>query len=309
MSRQSRVMSVGLALIGVFAAAGLALAADELDIVALNPPGGAVNAMTAPPPGPGNSVEVTFHYKLESADKGQIGAYTVGVPGNPPHEGVNVPVVVTKGQGTIKHRFTVKCNPAFPPPISISNLRYAMFKLDGGGNVVGTLVEKFKQVAYRFDCQVAARKPDLVVSLSIPPGAKAGKDIGPMITVVAKNAGAAPAPGTVGVLNPANGYMIDLVLSKDTNVPPGFATYSPHFAEDVLLKGGRISNTKDLAPGASQAYPVGGGIPADTLTGAYHICAFIDPANKVAESNEANNVTCEPIKIEGIRVGAPPTHP
>jgi hypothetical protein len=175
--------------------------------------------------------------------------------------------------------------------------------------VVGTLVEKFRQVSYTFNCQITARKPDLVVSLSVPASAKAGQDVGPLLKVVARNVGAAPAPGTVGTLDPANGFMIDLVLSKDVNVPPGFAVYSPNFSEDVLLKGGRISNTQDLPAGASKPYPALAGIPADTPTGAYFICAFIDPANKVAESNEGNNVACKPIRIEGVKLRQPGIRP
>lgn len=308
MSRKSLVVPVSLVVMTLLAA-GVALAADELEIVSLNPASGAVNALTTGVPGPGNSVEVTFRYRLDSAAKGQIGAYTAGVVGNPPHEGVNVPYVVTQGSGTIKHRFTVKCNPTFPPPIAISNLRVAMFELDAGGNVVGTLVEKFRQVSFTFNCQVPGSKPDLLVSLTVPSAAKAGQDIGPMTKVVAKNAGTAPAPGTVGTLSPANGYMIDVVLSKDTTVPPGFAVYSAHFAEDVLLQGGRISNTEDLPPAGTKAYPTGGGIPADTPTGGYYVCAFIDPGAKVAESNEANNVACKRIKIEGSRLAVPPVRP
>ena len=308
MRKKSLVVFVSLAL-AALVAAGSALAADELEIVSLTPASGAVNAVVGGPIGPGNSVEVTFRYKLESAAKGQIGAYTAGVAGNPAHEGVNVPYVVTRGSGTIKSRFSVACNPNFPPPIAISNLRYAMFELDAGGNIVRPLVEKFRQVSYTFDCQVSGRKPDLVVSLSVPSTAKAGQDIGPMIKVVAKNIGAAPAPGTVGSLSPANGYMIDVVLSKDMNVPPGFAVYSAHFAEDVLLQGGRISNTEDLPAGGTKAYPTGGGIPADTKTGSYYVCASIDPANKVAESNETNNVACKRVRIEGRRLAAPPVRP
>jgi subtilase family serine protease len=91
--------------------------------------------------------------------------------------------------------------------------------------------------------------------------------------------------------------MIDIVLSTDTNVPPGFATFSPNFSEDVLLLGARTSNTIDLAPGASKVYATGAGIPADTPTGNYQICARIDSGSKVAESNEANNVMCRAIKI------------
>lgn len=143
----------------------------------------------------------------------------------------------------------------------------------------------------------AGKKPDLVTHLGAPPSASSGTDIGASVKLVASNIGTATAPGTSGTLDPANGYMIDLVLSTDTIVPPGFAVYSAHFSEDVLLQGGRRSNTIDLAAGANHLYPIGAGIPADTPSGNYQLCARIDPANKVAESNEANNVTCVPIKI------------
>jgi hypothetical protein len=252
---------------------------------------------------------VTFRYKLESAAKGQIGAYTANVAGNPLHEAINVPYTVTQGSGTIRHRFSVKCNPSYPPSIAISNLRYSMFKVEGSDIVVPALVEKFRQVSYTFTCPGAAKGPDLLVSLAVPTAATSGQDIGPMIKLTAKNAGDAPAPGTVGALDPANGFMIDVVLSKDLSVPPGFAAYSPNFAEDVLLKGGRVSNTADLPASGTKAYATGGGIPADTPTGSYYVCARIDPGGKVAESNEANNVSCKPIRIQRPKLVAPPIRP
>jgi hypothetical protein len=151
----------------------------------------------------------------------------------------------------------------------------------------------------------ANRKADLTVSITGPVYARAGDNIGAFITTTARNLGAAAAPGTSGSLDPANGYVIDVVLSTDRNVPPSPASYSAAFSEDVLLRGGRIGNTVDLAPLATKSYPsLSGGsgtIPADTPTGVYSVCARIDPANRVAESNEANNVACFPIKIERRR--------
>jgi hypothetical protein len=115
----------------------------------------------------------------------------------------------------------------------------------------------------------------------------------------ARNIGAAPAAGTNGVINRAGGYMIDVVLSRDGNVPARFAVFSPDFVEDVLLRGGRTSNTADLAPGATRVYPGQGVIPADTPIGNYFLCARIDPGNRVAESNELNNTGCVQIHING----------
>ncbi|HEV7858148.1 MAG TPA: hypothetical protein VGO91_05920 [Pyrinomonadaceae bacterium] len=140
--------------------------------------------------------------------------------------------------------------------------------------------------------------PDLVVNIQgVPATAYAGEDIGPVLKVVAKNIGGTPAAGTRSAGE--NGYMIDLVLSTDTNVPEGFATFSASFLEDVLLRGARISNTEDLPGGTSNGYPVGATIPSDTPPGLYLICARIDPANKIAESYETNNVGCVKLKITG----------
>ena len=140
-------------------------------------------------------------------------------------------------------------------------------------------------------------RPDLITRLRAPRTAVAGSDVGPLVRLTAFNIGTALAAGTSGVVSPPNGYMIDLVLSTDTNVPAGFATFSPNFSEDVLLLGARTSNTIDLAPGANRTYPTGAGIPADTPNGNYFFCARIDPGNKVSESNEANNVTCVRVRI------------
>jgi hypothetical protein len=139
-------------------------------------------------------------------------------------------------------------------------------------------------------------KPDLVVRLlGVPAAANAGDDIGPVLKVIAKNIGGSTAAGTGSAGE--NGYMIDLVLSKDTSVPEGFATFSASFIEDALVAGGRISGTRDLAATTSEGYPAGAMIPSDTPPGAYYICARIDPANKITESNEANNVECVNLKI------------
>lgn len=149
--------------------------------------------------------------------------------------------------------------------------------------------------------QHGPHQPDLVVRVSGPPVAAPGQDISNLIALRAGNRGIAAAPGTTGALDPANGYMIDLVLSSDAQLPEGFAIYSHNWAEDVLVRGGRVSRTTDLAPGANRPYPVGAVIPADTPAGRYFLCARIDSGNKVAESSENNNTSCTPIVIRPTR--------
>ena len=143
----------------------------------------------------------------------------------------------------------------------------------------------------------APLRPDLVVLIVAPRSANAGDEIGQDIRIRARNMGLVAAPGTVGRIDPDNGYMIDVVLSTDALLPEGFASLSENFVEDMLLRGGRIGTTADLAPGVVRGYPVGATIPADTPTGWYVLCARIDPGNKVAESNEHNNTACYPIHI------------
>lgn len=139
-------------------------------------------------------------------------------------------------------------------------------------------------------------KPDLKVELTGPAVAAPGQDISGFMTVLAKNLGSASAFGTASANT--DGYMIDLVLSTDTTVAPGFAVFSPNFSEDVLLQGGRISNTPDLAVAESQVLSEGSmTLPSDTPEGAYYLCAQIDAGQKIAELDENNNLNCVPFKV------------
>jgi len=145
--------------------------------------------------------------------------------------------------------------------------------------------------------KIIKKLPDLKVKFTAPRTITAGTDIGSKIKLKVWNQGNAPAAGTDTARN--NGYMVDLVLSTDTRMPAGMATYSPNFHEDVLLKGGRISNTKTLRPRQARTYPVGAGIPADAPKGKCYLCAKVDSNNKIRESNERNNVFCQLVYIKG----------
>lgn len=140
----------------------------------------------------------------------------------------------------------------------------------------------------------APRSPDLVVRLEAPATAAAGAGIGDRITLTVTNQGTSAAWGTT---RHTPGYMIDLTLGADQVVSIGLKAYSPHYAEDVLLQGGRVSRTDDLAPASTRRYAVGAVIPIDTPPGVHFLCAYVDPANAIGESSERNNASCVAVRV------------
>jgi hypothetical protein len=155
--------------------------------------------------------------------------------------------------------------------------------------------------------------PDLTAAIEgSPAAADAGADIGKSLRLVGRNSKQPPgvsrsratAAGTRS--RASRGYMFDLVLSSDADVPAGAATFSATFAEDALLRGGRVSDTHDLAAGGAAVHRAGALIPADTPPGKYFLCARIDPSNQVVETDENNNVACVPIEVRNKKFKAPP---
>ena len=157
--------------------------------------------------------------------------------------------------------------------------------------------------------------PDLVANITGPSTGKAGEPIAREVSVTVKNLGNQAAPGTInsdGRFN-VDGYLVELVLSSDRpEVRP--ATFSAGFMDGMLLKGGRVSRTYDVAPGASlmvwdpataQEYDLQ--IPNDTHSRNYFICAVVDPSGTVDEKDEINNVHCAAITIDGVDPSVPPT--
>ena len=148
--------------------------------------------------------------------------------------------------------------------------------------------------------------PDIVVVISAPTEASTGSTIGQQVYVYVENRGTIDAPGTVrpdGSIN-LDGYFLDIVLSTDTSVPPGFAKYSAKFYEDVLLSGGRVNRTPNVPPDTrllvwdgDRASLTHLEIPSDTPVGNYFICAVVDPGSRVEELDEGNNIHCSEISI------------
>jgi hypothetical protein len=160
MKLSSRI-ALSLFAFGALAYAGAAAAADELELVSLSPASG--------PMAPGSMVTATLRYRLESAADGKIGTYTLGAPGNPAHISIEVPIFVKKGKGEVKTKFGVKCDPQYPGPIHIKNLRFVLFAQAPAGPITATLVEKFRDVKFTWECpkEGGPQRPHRVVGAKL----------------------------------------------------------------------------------------------------------------------------------------------
>ncbi|GAB6274526.1 MAG: hypothetical protein STSR0004_13890 [Peptococcaceae bacterium] len=142
---------------------------------------------------------------------------------------------------------------------------------------------------------------DLTVSVEGPAKATAGKSVD--LKVIVKNNGPGEAPGTAEV-EPHWAYMVDLVLSSDYSIPVKWAVQPVYqgktkddFVEDMLILGGRISNTKSIPSGGQVIYTLPAYIPKKTSPGVYYLGAVADPGNNVKETNENNNIYRHKIEI------------
>lgn len=175
-----------------------------------------------------------------------------------------------------------------------------------GGRVQIWACNNSAQQTWRFETATApgagggagGGQPDLTPVIGAFPSASISSGVS--ISIEAHNQGGAIATGTQGG---GAGWMVDVILSTDTSTPAGYAAYSANYSEDVLLRGGRMSNTPDIAAGGvhrfgAPSYDVGPfGFPSDTPPGSYYLCLRIDPGNAIAESNENNNNVCQAITL------------
>jgi len=144
--------------------------------------------------------------------------------------------------------------------------------------------------SFKTSPQQQERKVDLIVRLAnCPKAARAGEELKSSFKVFVTNNSA----------QKLENIPLDIVLKSKANCPPnpGFATYSPNYFDGVLLQGGREHVT--LNPGETIEVKLYGNnkIPTDVRPGVYFLCAIIDPANKVPETDENNNCSCCAMKI------------
>jgi len=129
-----------------------------------------------------------------------------------------------------------------------------------------------------------------------------------MIRVTVQNRGTAVAPGSS-----QNGYMVDLSLATSAAGFPATSHVLPspyHYVSGMLLRGGRISHTYDLAPGAAREYAARVELPAKMKPGTYWVGITCDPFNRLNETQpypqgENDNVTNIDIRIEAPRPTGP----
>ena len=250
-----------------------------------------------------DSVTATLHYTITEAGtinvmpldshKYQVGnfgwqAYNINTKQISTDKiGTPIEIGVNSGSGVIELQFK-----AIGEVADISFLRLRLLRKNNEDFVIDVPI----QYSFSFEPTNNVKAIDLIVELREIDSGVAGEDISPNLEILASNIGGVTANGTE---SDTESYMVDLILSTDTFVPKGYASYSPNFSEDVLLRGGRISNTPDLLAGMSQAVSEGSyTLPADTPTGNYFLCAHIDPGARVAESDETNNTDCITLTIK-----------
>ena len=156
-------------------------------------------------------------------------------------------------------------------------------------------------------CAAGCKKSDLVVEIAASTSVAETHKI-PILFVTVSNRGNAWASGTgMGVLGGtnANGYKVDVVLSKDMVATSRYETPNPYeFEEDILLMGGRISHTKTLGPNEAVTYTLTNVVPVppgvvlgtDSVANVY-IGALADSRNNITESREDNNTAFLPIEV------------
>lgn len=123
--------------------------------------------------------------------------------------------------------------------------------------------------------------PDLRIDMTYPVKISSGQALQDDLSITVTNKGALVAENIA----------LELVLSRDKQVPLKKAPAGDGFQDDGLLENGRIT-VPVLQPGEKKIIPLTQPvvIPDDTPPGKYNLCALIDPGNAIREFSETNNI-------------------
>lgn len=218
-----------------------------------------------------------------SGAKGRSAGYTVSIQ--------------LSNQQPIEIRTTPDIGPGQIREIKLHNKITVPGGLAPGSHTLKVMVDPRNSVAEIKESNNTATKrvtilssamPDLTVSASGSAEVTVGRYI-PQFSVVIQNRGNATAPG-VPLNQPGNqvrGYFVSFYLTA--------AGQSNNLA---TLK--TISTTIDLNPGQTRNIGLNNKlrVPANTPPGNYQVRVVIDPARKVAESNETNNVVLHNVRVK-----------
>jgi hypothetical protein len=271
-------------------AAAPAFAADSVTIVGMTPasPAGLAGVPPGTPMGPGNSIEISFTYVLETQATGRIGFYTAGEAANPPHTGVEVPFMVTKkGKGEGKTRISVQCPQGFAG-CTIKTIRVEFFHDAPPAPLARLVPSSNVAVDYAFKCRVAG----------VPPGDKK-----PNVT--------SARPGLyVWGSDPANKHWVDwntvvhLKASEAINPHPTPSNGSCAFNVEYYEKetnGAATGNFKNKLYSDANERAINGpfALAASEIkslttqpyldSGAHGLKLVLDAEGNVAETNEGDN--------------------
>ena len=134
-------------------------------------------------------------------------------------------------------------------------------------------------------------RPDIAIyNFTAPETIHPGEDVAGKCKLSVKNLGTADAEN----------FNVDIVLSGNSSIPLGYATYSENYKDDVLLKGGR-THVERVGPGevVDLSDHVMGTIPSDTPPGTYYLGIVVDPGRGVPEvdTTTANNIGRRTIQV------------
>jgi len=168
-------------------------------------------------------------------------------------------------------------NSRFKKAISVLSLSFILVVLVGCGNLPSELPTSLST--------------DLIMKLSNLTEITAGENFAGEIVTTIKNGGITPVEATVPII-------VEFSISEDHIEPPGEATPSDTYKNDALILNGRhevqkgFVNDTTITPTFDTL-----SIPVDTPAGEYRICAWVDPANTIKDSNRNNNNDCIKIMV------------